>query len=596
MATATLGRGESIAPALPRMRDGRSALPAWAQAGQRQYIDPRTSAYFRAQDRGDGSETLGTGTGEGFYSGLGDDLFDQTGQGLDAGRRINFDRLDSFLGDRRLVEIGGGPGNRAVRFLEGADGSVQGPVDEFTYTDKNFSNAVLGAMALTGANIGLAGLGAGSTAAAGVPAATPGAITMGAPISNVAAGSVAAAAPTTLAGATGAAVAPGAAGATGAGVVSGGSGLLASGGGAGGLTLGTGGAGLAAGGSTLGAGIGSSLPAVGASVISPTLAAGGTALASSGAAALAGSAAPAASSLIPGLTNSQLVGAGLSAVGAIQQGRAAGAAQDATNRALDQQGRLVDQQVELGREQVNLARQIFEANQKRNEDFDPRFREILDASLASMRTQEARSADQWNEYLTTFRPIERKLADTAINFDTAGRRRAAADEAVAAVENQAAGQRQQMSRALGRAGVTLDSGRALTLDNQARMATAKAAAGADRTARDRVEQTGINLLGTAANLGRGFPATAQAASGGSLAAGQAAGGTMGQQTNVAGAGAGQVLGAYQSAQAGLGSAVGGNSSIVNANLAMLNNANAQMAGLGQFAGQLLGGPRGPFGG
>lgn len=140
-------------------------LPLWAQQGTRQYIDPYNNAAFRPQDAGSGSATMGAGTGQGFYSGLGQDLFDtySIGEG-EMGQRINFDRLNQFLGDRRLVEIAG-PNNQAVRFMEGADGSIQGPVDTIDYNDPNFRTAAALAMAVTGANIGAAAGGLGGGAA-----------------------------------------------------------------------------------------------------------------------------------------------------------------------------------------------------------------------------------------------------------------------------------------------------------------------------------------------------------------------------------------------------------------------------------------------
>jgi hypothetical protein len=78
----------------------------------------------------------------GFYTGLPSSVFDTFGEGIDATQRINFDKLQEFLGGNRLVEIGGGPGNSAIRYMESPTGEVVGPVDAFSYNDPTFSAAI----------------------------------------------------------------------------------------------------------------------------------------------------------------------------------------------------------------------------------------------------------------------------------------------------------------------------------------------------------------------------------------------------------------------------------------------------------------------
>jgi hypothetical protein len=185
---------------------------------------------------------------------------------------------------------------------------------------------------------------------------------------------------------------------------------------------------------------------------------------------------------------------------------------------------------EIAREQLALGREQFADAQQRQAVFDPKFAAIIDQSLESQRTQDARSQQQWDQYLEIGLPAERKLAETAMNYDTAGRRAEAGAAARAAVETESNMQREAQQRMLGRSGVSLSSGRSLALDNSTRLATARASAGADRAARREVEATGLSLVDNTAKLGRGIAGTGlQAASLALGAGGTAQGALQGQQ-------------------------------------------------------------------
>lgn len=242
---------------------------------------------------------------------------------------------------------------------------------------------------------------------------------------------------------------------------------------------------------------------------------------------------------------------------------------------------------ELGKEQAAIAREQMAKAEARQAKFDPQFQAVLDASLKSQQTQDQRSAEQWQQYLKIGMPAEQRLADTAANYDTPERRAEAAAAAGAAVEQQGSSQREAQTRALGRAGISLGSGRALTLDNASRLQQTKATVGAQQAARDKVEATGMSLTDNVAKFGRGLTSTGLQAAQLALGAGSATGGTLGQQQSTYGASLAPTFQAY-------GGAASANSSAGNlfGNVAQLqqqgsNSTMQSLMGLGQLAGTFL---------
>lgn len=165
------------------------------------------------------------------------------------------------------------------------------------------------------------------------------------------------------------------------------------------------------------------------------------------------------------------------------------------------------QSAEVSKEQLALAREQYADAKARQATYDPIYMQLLQDARAQSQTAQDRSTAQWNNYTSIFLPLEKQLASTASNWDTAGRRDQAAADAVATVSRQMEQTRAAQQRGLQRAGVQLGSGRALTLDNASRLAEAKAAAGADYAARKQVESQGISLVDNAAKFGRGLTST-----------------------------------------------------------------------------------------
>ena len=244
------------------------------------------------------------------------------------------------------------------------------------------------------------------------------------------------------------------------------------------------------------------------------------------------------------------------------------------------------QQAGISQAQLDFAKSEADKAGARQAQFDPKFLALLDQAMKSQETQNQRSAQQWDTYTNTFLPAEKRLAETALNYDTPGRRNEAAAAARAQVGLEGAQQREAQGRALNRAGVSLSSGRSLTLDNASRLTEAKAAAGADQNARRQVETTGLSLLDNAAKFGRNLPSTGLQAAQLAQQAGNSASGTLGQQQGTYNASLAPAVGLYGNASASAQAAGSQYNAINGIGLQQQANSNAGMAGLGSLVGQL----------
>jgi len=175
---------------------------------------------------------------------------------------------------------------------------------------------------------------------------------------------------------------------------------------------------------------------------------------------------------------------------------------------------------------------------------------VSESQIAGMdfATQQAKDMDTRNK--TVFQPLEDKIVADAQNYDTAGRRTQAANEATADVEGAFGRAQQGLTRDLARTGATPNSGRSMSLMQDAALKKATATAGATTNAVKNVEQQGYARTMDAAALGKGIvgnQATQQqiAQSGGAqtVAASNAA-------LNAASSGASMVGQGYRAAQTG----------------------------------------------
>ncbi|MDF3021681.1 MAG: hypothetical protein K0Q92_2984 [Steroidobacteraceae bacterium] len=154
-----------------------------------------------------------------------------------------------------------------------------------------------------------------------------------------------------------------------------------------------------------------------------------------------------------------------------------------------------------------------------------------------------RSNEQWEQYETLFKPLEGKMAETVANYDTQARRDQAASEAQAGVAGNFQTARQGLTENLAAQGAA-GGGRGLALNNALNIQEAVAKAGAGNTARRNVEATGLSLLGSATNFGRGLTNTGLQTGQAAQANGQGAMGAVSGLSGLTGAGYNQALQGY----------------------------------------------------
>lgn len=483
----------------------------------------------------------------------------------------------------KMVAITGSGGSRQMRsILPNSDGTLQGaqwrarPNQSTGQMLTEF--AALSGLALTGLGaVGagpLAGVFGGGGAGAGAAA---GGATTGAGSAATNAALIESAAGTAGYGASSAGL--GGATAAGGGLTLGGE--VAAGGATGGGGA-VGGSGLTLGGAPSGAGL-TATPGGGLSLASPTGTGAGLTTGGAGAGAVAGG----GSTLPSWLTNGVTRQLGGRVLGAVLGGAAAGAAAGNSNVNTGGLQGVANTLGQLGTEQADIARALYRDAQGRITINDGIFSQIIQNALNQQNEQAGRSDMLWDAYVSDFLPNAQKFANTALNYDTAGRRAEAGAAARASVETEAAMQRAAQQRALGRGGISLDSGRALAMDNASRFNATKLSTGADADARRRVEETGLNLNLQAANMGQGIVGTSQQQAGQSLTAGNTAAGVTATREGTRNTTLQPSLSFY----GGATSATGAQGNVLNgvANIDQRNqeSRNAGWAGLGNLAGTVL---------
>lgn len=241
------------------------------------------------------------------------------------------------------------------------------------------------------------------------------------------------------------------------------------------------------------------------------------------------------------------VGAGIAAVGAIsgmENSRRAGNQADMAN-ATNQES------IQLSRDQLDWEKQKYAEDAPTRAAAEKRAQEVSDASLASMNyaMNQAKDSEAYNK--GTFRPLEQQLVSGAQTYDTPGRRNQEAGAAVAEVNRQVGAQRLATAQELAQSGVSPESGKAQALASMVDVGAAKAAAGADYTARKNVEQQGYARMADAAALGRNLPSQQATQQQISTTAGNASVGAAMSGLGATQVGVGQLASGYQTAINGL---------------------------------------------
>lgn len=243
-------------------------------------------------------------------------------------------------------------------------------------------------------------------------------------------------------------------------------------------------------------------------------------------------------------------------------------------------------QAQLSKEQLDWAKQIY------GETADERAAATAVADQVSRSQLEAQNLQNkvaqagYEDYTSTYRPLEQKLVADAQAYDTPERRAAEAASASADVETSIAAQRGATMRAMERSGVNPASGKVMAMAGALDIGAAKAKAGAANAAMKTVEQQGYARRMDAANLGRNI-ASAQGTNA-SIASqiGAGAVGSANAALGSAASGQGILNSGYAGAQAGLAGAANTYNQISQNQMAANSSSNSLWSGLGSAAGMV----------
>ena len=81
-------------------------------------------------------------------------------------------------------------------------------------------------------------------------------------------------------------------------------------------------------------------------------------------------------------------------------------------------GRAQEMNAQIGMRAQDLAERNFDWNQKLTEQFSPTHAALLKNALGEATKNAERGDDQWNQYKNVFQPIENKMAEDAMNYDS----------------------------------------------------------------------------------------------------------------------------------------------------------------------------------
>lgn len=243
---------------------------------------------------------------------------------------------------------------------------------------------------------------------------------------------------------------------------------------------------------------------------------------------------------------------------------------------------------DIAGQQLTLAQQQAARTAQLQAQSDPLYSQLIQNNVAQAGKNAAQSDAQFARYTSNFAPVEAKMADTALNFDTAGRREQEAQTAVADQAARFTQARDERNRNLLASGVDPSSGKAQAYDNSARIEQAKAEAGGANAARRQVENTGLSLIQNAANFGQTKLNTGLGLATAATNTGNAAAALSNQQQNGGNNNAQTTSGLFGNASNSLGTQANINNGLFNQQQTAYNNKNAQtsdwLGAIGQVAG------------
>lgn len=217
------------------------------------------------------------------------------------------------------------------------------------------------------------------------------------------------------------------------------------------------------------------------------------------------------------LTGAQIIGGlwGDNQIANAGEAQARAAAQAAASNAA-----IANRSLDMQQEQWDFGKSLIEK-------YQPLYERLINADVGMAEDARTRSNAQWADYDQIFRPIEKKFASDAMNYDSPEEIARRTGLASATVQNQIDAQREQRARTLAATGVDPASGRN-TVDDANAMAMAKAGA-VNKERNDTVLQ-GISMRQAAANFGRNMPNTSIAQNAAALQGNASASNTAGAAT------------------------------------------------------------------
>lgn len=133
---------------------------------------------------------------------------------------------------------------------------------------------------------------------------------------------------------------------------------------------------------------------------------------------------------------------------------------------------------------------------------------------AAAQTQAGIAQDMWNQYKTTYEPMEASYVQQAQDYNTPEHQEQAAEAANADVVSSFDAQKDQAARQMSSYGISPDSGKFQSINNRLNLGQAAQQAAAQTGARRQVEQTGWDRQTQALSLGKGLPAQASTSAAG----------------------------------------------------------------------------------
>lgn len=241
-------------------------------------------------------------------------------------------------------------------------------------------------------------------------------------------------------------------------------------------------------------------------------------------------------------------------------------------------------QAQLSKEQLDWAKSIYNETAPQRAAAEARSAALSDAQLAQTTQQTAIAQQGWDDYQTTYRPLEQRMAAEAAAYDTPERRAAAAQAATADVQRNVDAARSATMREMERSGVNPASGKAMAMQGSMDLGAAKLKAGAGTTAMRQVETIGSAKMADAVNLGRGIASSQGTNAALAMQMGNSSVANSHAALGAATGGSGVVQQGYSGAQAGLGSAGGLYGNIAQQQGAAQASSNSNMmSGIGSIA-------------